>query len=88
MLKTSRNLMLLALVAGLTLAAPQAFAKKKGDAPAGWSKGEKKGWGGESLPPGLAKKDADKAKKEAGKPKKEAEKKTKMAKKEAAKKSG
>lgn len=28
---------------------------KEGKTPAGWSKGEKTGWHGESLPPGLAK---------------------------------
>ncbi len=30
--------------------------------PAGWSKGEKKGWQGEAQPPGLMKKEAGKAK--------------------------
>ena len=43
---------------------PAAFAKhaggghgkKNGDTPHGWTQGKKKGWHGEKMPPGLAKK--------------------------------
>ena len=69
---------------------PEVYAKKYGGNPAGWSKGEKKGWGGAELPPGLAKKDANKAQKAAEKQAKQVEKKAakkaKQAEKNAAKK--
>lgn len=76
----------------LCLLSPNAIAKKgEGGAPPGWSKGEKKGWQGADMPPGLAKKDAEKAQrqadKEARKAEKEAKKKAKQAEKEARKKS-
>jgi hypothetical protein len=54
------------LIALSFTAVSPAFAKKDGD-PAGWSKGEKKGWHGESTPPGFSKRDAAKAKKDAHK---------------------
>ncbi len=60
------------------------FASSVADArpsfnPKGWFKGKKKGWDGESTPPGLSKKEAKKAEKEAKKAEKEAEKKAKEA---------
>ena len=58
------------------------FAKKDGDSPAGWSKGKKTGWGGENMPPGLAKSDVKKAEKEAKKKQKELEKEAKKKQKE------
>ncbi len=61
-----------------------AFAKKEGN-PAGWLKGEKKGWEGKDVPPGLDKKNAEKAEKEARKAEKEAKKKAEKAKREAEK---
>lgn len=70
-------------VLSFTLSTP-AFAKKEGS-PAGWAKGEKKGWNGADVPPGLAKKDAAKAEKEAKKQAKAAEKETKKKQKEAEK---
>lgn len=56
------------VLAGLLILMPAASAKKEGGAaPAGWTKGEKKGWDGGSMPPGLAKKEAHHAAKEAKK---------------------
>lgn len=53
-----------------------AFAKKDGN-PSGWTKGEKEGWDGEALPPGLFKKEGEEAKKKAEKASKKAEKEAK-----------
>ena len=62
----------------LMLAAPSAFAKhKEGGNPPGWTKGEKTGWDGGQMPPGLSKKEAKKAKKHAKKEKHKAERKAK-----------
>jgi hypothetical protein len=69
------------LLIAVFLAAPSAFAKKDGN-PLGWGKGEKKGWDGGEMPPGLSKKDHAKAEKEAKKAKKAADKEAKRAKKE------
>lgn len=60
------------------------FASSVADArpsfnPKGWFKGKKKGWHGESTPPGLSKKEARQAEKEARKQAKEAEKATEKA---------
>ncbi len=70
-------------VVSLVFSVP-AFAKKDGS-PAGWLKGEKKGWHGGNTPPGLSKKDAEKAEREAKKKQKQAEKETKKKQKEAEK---
>ncbi len=55
---------------------PQAFAEegKSKWNPAGWMKGEKKGWKEGDVPPGLSGKDARKAEKEARKKARRAEK--------------
>ena len=45
------------LTLGLAVGGSAALAKDKGEDPAGWAKGEKKGWKGAEVPPGLAKKD-------------------------------
>lgn len=88
-MKWSR-LAIFVLAAGmLFLNGPAGFAKKEGD-PAGWAKGEKKGWKGESTPPGFDKKDAKKAeadtRKQARQAEKDAKRKAKKAEKEAKKK--
>lgn len=72
------------LIALSFVVASPAFAKKDGG-PAGWAKGEKKGWSGENTPPGLDKKNAAKAEKEARKKAKEAEKEARKKAKEAEK---
>ena len=52
---------------------PSARAEEKdggppaGDTPPGWTHGEKKGWGEEGMPPGLAKKSGEEGKKHKGK---------------------
>ena len=81
-----RNLMwvFIFVVAISGLNAPAVFAKKDG-APAGWSKGQKKGWQGQSTPPGWSKKDGNLAAKEARKKVDEAEKAAKKAAKKAGK---
>jgi hypothetical protein len=61
-----------------------ALAKKDGD-PAGWSKGEKKGWNGENVPPGFSKADAKKAERDTRDAAKKAEKDLKKKQKEAEK---
>ncbi|MFA7255378.1 MAG: hypothetical protein WC133_04705 [Candidatus Omnitrophota bacterium] len=76
---------------GLAVGGSAAFAKDKGENPSGWTKGEKKGWHGSEVPPGLADKEMkagkekEKADLEAKKKQKEAEKEAKKAQKEAEK---
>ena len=83
MRKKRNRLAVVFLAASLVfLNAPAGFAKKEGG-PAGWAKGEKKGWKGESTPPGFAKRDAKKAEAEARKQAKQAEKDAKKKAKEA-----
>ncbi|MDD5216658.1 MAG: hypothetical protein PHN49_04840 [Candidatus Omnitrophica bacterium] len=57
--------LLVILLVGLSLVfgSQLAFAKQGGNIPSGWGKGEKKGWGGKSTPPGMAKKEGATAKK-------------------------
>lgn len=76
MRKMTRNFLAFALMAGFVFTTSQALAKKEGSPP-GWEKGEKTGWDGGSLPPGLAKKEAAGAEEKAEKPAKKAEKKPK-----------
>lgn len=74
-------LILMLAVFSFTVTVP-AYAKKD-DKPAGWLKGEKKGWDGAEAPKGQLKADAKKAEKEAKKKQKEAEKEAKKKQKEA-----
>ena len=83
-MKPSHSWLFMILAVTLAAQAPAAFAKKDGDPP-GWMKGEKKGWQGESMPPGLSKKDTQQAEKEARKKAKEAEREAKKKAKEAEK---
>lgn len=76
-------LILMLAVFSFTVSTP-AFAKKDGN-PAGWLKGEKKGWDGAEASKGQLKADAKKAEKEAKKKQKEAERETKKKQKEAEK---
>lgn len=73
MLKKIKNLIWIFFIVQFFLITPQVLAKKEGT-PAGWGKGEKKGWQGQDLPPGLFKKDVARASKEAEKTGPEAEK--------------
>jgi hypothetical protein len=79
-----KKIIMLFLIA-VFLAAPAAWAKKDGN-PAGWLKGEKKGWDGGQTPPGWSKKDQKAAEKEAKKKEKAAQKQAEKLKKEAKKK--
>ncbi len=81
----------LAITVGLALGGRVALAEDNSKGPSGWGKGEKKGWQGGQVPPGLADKEkqlkdeAQKAEKEARKKKMEAEKSAEKQKKEAEK---
>lgn len=72
------------LTLGLALGGSAAYAKDKTEDPAGWAKGEKKGWKGSEVPPGLANK-KDKVKGEAEKAEKSLDEKRDSAEKEARK---
>lgn len=75
---------LILIAFSLTFSPSSALAKEKSKwNPTGWLKGEKKGWEGKDVPPGLSEKDAKKAEKEARKKAKEAEKEAKKKEKEA-----
>ncbi len=84
MTKIILNFVMFVLITSLLIIAPEAFAKKDGS-PGGWEKGEKKGWHGGELPPGLSKKEEKQAKKEAAKTQKEAARQAKKADREAKK---
>lgn len=71
------------IVLMFALSAP-AFAKHEGNPP-GWSKGEKKGWNGGTVPPGVSKADAKKAERDARDARKKADKEAKKQAKEAKK---
>ena len=77
---------------GLALSGSAAFAKDKGENPSGWTKGEKKGWHGSEVPPGLTDKEkkakgeeSEKADKEVKKTKNNAEREAKKSQREAEK---
>ncbi len=61
---------LILMIAVLFSVSSAAYARPSFN-PKGWSKGKKKGWEGESTPPGLSKKEAKKLEKEAKETKKE-----------------
>ncbi len=65
--------LLVFMIVSLFLVSSVANAKPSFN-PKGWFKGEKKGWDGESTPPGLSKKEAKKAEKAAKKQAKATEK--------------
>ena len=83
-MKKILNFFVILLVGSLVFSLP-VMAKKGDDKPSGWEKGKKVGWDGGELPPGLSKKDAEKAKKDAEKKAKEAEKEAKKKAKDAEK---
>jgi len=82
MFKKFTNLIWMFFMIQLLLITPEVLAKKE-EVPGGWLKGEKKGWQGQDVPPGLSKKEAEKVRKEAEKVRKEAEKATVLAQKKA-----
>ncbi len=81
-MKQQVKFMAVLFAALMVLSSTPAFAKKDGD-PSGWGKGEKKGWHDEKMPPGLSKKDGEKAEREAKKAKNETEREAKKKQKEA-----